>query len=627
MLSEFRRVLYAFFAAMLCGPASAGVPPIGYLDNINPLTKQLDGWTIDPDTSTPISVHIYKDGSFITDGSLISAISASSYRPDVGNHAFFYPLPASVVDGKPHSLYGYGIDATGDANTLLGNSPKLLLGETSQVWLGWKKDIWTLPASTNAEFFKKHIDVLQIFNITWWDSDPIYGDPLNQFNAGTDAQMLDFIAMQADTGIKLAVETPGFDARTAPNCGSHPGYDDFPRDLAGVQRFLALGGVIDYIVYPGSVGNLLHPNNTASSCYTVDTAVDELVLSMQRWRNVLPNVKFIYTITTPGLGWKGQQSYLDSSSYGLFDANVILKTITQKTALAGIPISGVHVDCPYEYITGEEPQTSLLAPTYAPVIDPLARLRDLEKEVKNDPYIANLRFGPIFNSPWGGEYPIPSAANYHIRTLAYISLFEAAGGAPDSYVLESWYKQHPDSLGPESTPYTFSNLANHVIDRVRRWPVDNYSFEFPSMTAPYYAYTPYTGSWTFSGSAGIAKTGSDFCFSSCTVIDGEQAAFVQGWGYVSLPLTNLQPNTEYSVSFFVSRRTGFGLANYQTLEVKIDGVSLGQVTPASGDWESFVSDRFPGSTGTHTLTIIGLNPLGGDNTALVDDVRLVPHTD
>ncbi len=101
--------------------------PIGSFDSAT--CDSLSGWTKDPDTASPISVHFYKDGPAGT-GTFIGSILADSYRGDLSyadkNHGFSFALPDSLNDGVEHQVYAYAIDSAGGTNPLLTNSPKIV---------------------------------------------------------------------------------------------------------------------------------------------------------------------------------------------------------------------------------------------------------------------------------------------------------------------------------------------------------------------------------------------------------------------------------------------------------------------------------------------------------------------
>ncbi len=78
------------------------------------------GWTLDPDTTSPLSVHVYVDGK------IAGALAADAPRPDVSgtypgwgtNHGFAGSVPVGPGD---HTVCVYAINAgTGAANTQLG---------------------------------------------------------------------------------------------------------------------------------------------------------------------------------------------------------------------------------------------------------------------------------------------------------------------------------------------------------------------------------------------------------------------------------------------------------------------------------------------------------------------------
>src|SRR5205085_1899910 len=106
--------------------------PVGYVDRVedNGIVR---GWTLDPDNPLASTrVHIYVDGPS-GEGRFVCETSADVRRIDVnsvtgypGNHGFDCKLPSSLLDGRSHLLYAYGIDVSGDPNALLSGSPKTL---------------------------------------------------------------------------------------------------------------------------------------------------------------------------------------------------------------------------------------------------------------------------------------------------------------------------------------------------------------------------------------------------------------------------------------------------------------------------------------------------------------------
>jgi hypothetical protein len=106
--------------------------PIGWLDSIDSNGNAL-GWTLDPDRgSQAIAVHFYVDGPAGGGGTFAGQTTANLSRPDVnqvtgyiGNHGFSFTVPAQYKDGLNHTLYVYGIDATGNPNAPLSGVPRV----------------------------------------------------------------------------------------------------------------------------------------------------------------------------------------------------------------------------------------------------------------------------------------------------------------------------------------------------------------------------------------------------------------------------------------------------------------------------------------------------------------------
>ena len=78
----------------------------------------------------------------------------------------------------------------------------------------------------------------------------------------------------------------------------------------------------------------------------------------------------------------------------------------------------------------------------------------------------------------------------------------------------------------------------------------------------------------------------------------------------------------YSLSFQAAQRA----ANQggQTIQVLIDGAVAGSITPSGTGYVPCSVAFTISALGLHQLTLAGLNPKGGDNTALVDQVSVSP---
>jgi uncharacterized protein YabE (DUF348 family) len=170
-------------------------------------------------------------------------------------------------------------------------------------------------------------------------------------------------------------------------------------------------------------------------------------------------------------------------------------------------------------------------------------------------------------------------------------------------------------LGGDNTAF-----VDEVVILPEANAISDGSFEAPGLAAKTFQYAPNGSPWQFSGSAGVSSSGSGFTKSSPTVPDGTQVAFLQGTGRMSQAVY-LDAGT-YSLSFLAVQRAAGANKHYQELQVLVDGAQVGLVTPANTQYGSYQTSSFTVTAGMHTVRFIGVNPLGGDNTAFVDQVAL-----
>ncbi len=211
---------------------------------------------------------------------------------------------------------------------------------------------------------------------------------------------------------------------------------------------------------------------------------------------------------------------------------------------------------------------------------------------------------------------VPSNNSYNPAT--YYALYQSASFAVGAGMHMLTLKGLASPSG-DSTAFIDSvavNNANGIL---------NGGFETPPLAAKTFAYAPAGASWQFGGSAGISTNASGFSWGLANAPDGNQAAFIQNTG--SMSQTFYLTSGLYSLSFMATQRRIYQ-SNYQQIQVLIDGVAVATVTPAnmtsstSGvpTWGLYQTPLLSLTTGFHTVKFVGLNPAGGDNTALIDSV-------
>lgn len=103
-----------------CWTATAGGNPVGAVTGTTTGLKKItmSGWTVDPDTTDPIWLHVYVDGKFST-GVLANASSSELgiFGTYGANHGYTFTVPA---DNGSHEVCVYALNTrSGNANTTL----------------------------------------------------------------------------------------------------------------------------------------------------------------------------------------------------------------------------------------------------------------------------------------------------------------------------------------------------------------------------------------------------------------------------------------------------------------------------------------------------------------------------
>ena len=146
-------------------------------------------------------------------------------------------------------------------------------------------------------------------------------------------------------------------------------------------------------------------------------------------------------------------------------------------------------------------------------------------------------------------------------------------------------------------------------------------FERPALTANTFQTDPSGSAWQFSATAGIARNGSDFVTNWTEAQNapaGAQVGYLQDTGSMSQTVY-LDAGT-YQLSFLAAQRAIYQ-TNYQEIEVLVDGAATARSSPSTPRMPPTSRRRLRCGRG-YTIELLGLDPLGGDNTAFIDQVTL-----
>jgi hypothetical protein len=221
---------------------------------------------------------------------------------------------------------------------------------------------------------------------------------------------------------------------------------------------------------------------------------------------------------------------------------------------------------------------------------------------------------------------VSGAASYRVERstnggTTFTALATVTGGTSytDTTVLpqtQYYYRvagQNSSSRGVSPWQYTFTTTpaANQPGDA---------GFELPNVGSGTFRYNPSGSPWTFAGTSGVSGNGSDFTSGNPNAPQGNQVAFLQGFGSASQTVTFAAGT--YTVSLLAAQRSGN--ASSQTIQVLLDGNAVGTFTPvvATTTYANFSTAAFTVTAGAHTIAIVGLDPDGQDNTVFIDQIQV-----
>ncbi|MDO8729049.1 MAG: fibronectin type III domain-containing protein [bacterium] len=449
--------------------------PIGYLGDFDQ-SGNIGGWTLDPDApSQSIDAHFYIDGTASIN--YAGVVKAAIPRPDVnqvtkypGDHGFNFLIPTKYRDGKPHTLYAYGIDTAG------GTNPPLLDAVTGLPTKSFTinpsvstKEVWFVP---NIFSVPDHLNRTSPSDYqTFWNDEALlqsvfqksavfgfYGGSLSPSGV-SDLNLQKAIPILKKYNIKTSLEIAGVKGWDSYFCAMKlAGETGAALDLATIKKIYDAGGKVDYLAMDDPIARIIANGDYGTNCgYNIADSVKEVIDSMQKIHSAYPDIKIGLIYNFPNRRYGGIAPYWGPSwpYYNIADYKTVTDALFTKAASVGEHIDFIHVDSGYDYSTGIAPIP--YADFDPKSVDWIKRIIDLEKQVK----LYQAKFGIIINTEKGMNQ---SNGLFKTYSLAFMDLYKIKGGSPDNFVLESW-GNYPNQLLPDTTVNTFMNTAVEVIKR------------------------------------------------------------------------------------------------------------------------------------------------------------------
>jgi hypothetical protein len=281
---------------------------------------------------------------------------------------------------------------------------------------------------------------------------------VDQINKASPEDLAAIVRLVKENGYQVAVELgccldfSPLDETAGEWSGRH--------ELAKLNKLYAAGGKVDFLDLDGPVRRLMFPDNRKDGRHytSMEKAADEVVDSVRLFHQAHPEMRFWHLTNFPNWGYRGDVSYHargpKRQDYGEYDD--AHRLVYEKLKAAGIPLAGVTIDNPYDYLIGEHFSVNLKPAT---TVDWLKRVRAYEDRCRTEGLEVNL----IVNSERGG---MQSDALFAEETLKMVDLYLKAGGRPTRWLVQTWYP-FPKRMAPETDPTTMTGLVKAVIERVR----------------------------------------------------------------------------------------------------------------------------------------------------------------
>jgi hypothetical protein len=286
---------------------------------------------------------------------------------------------------------------------------------------------------------------------------------IDQVDHATPEQLRQLVRLVRTQGYQIAIEC-GCCLEFAPMDETN-GESSARIELAKIDKLYAAGGKVDFLDLDGPVRRLMHPEGRRDGKRfdSMERAAVEVVDAVRIIHQSHPEIRFWLLTNFPNWGWRGDVSYHArgpaKQDYGDYDD--AHRIVVQKLKDAGIPLAGVTVDNPYDYLVGEHTSVNLKDPKSVNWLKRVRTYEDLSRE-------QGLEFNLIVNSERGG---FRSDEMFHRETLEMVDAYLAAGGRPTRWFVQTWYR-HPRQTVPESAPHSMTGLVKGVIQKVRPEPAD-----------------------------------------------------------------------------------------------------------------------------------------------------------
>src|SRR5947209_1023193 len=170
-----------------------------------------------------------------------------------------------------------------------------------------------------------------------------------------------------------------------------------------------------------------------------------------------------------------------------------------------------------------------------------------------------------------------------------------------------------------AAPLRLLALEDRTVPAAVITGIQDAGFETVALAPGAFRYNPAGSPWTFGGTAGVSSNGSAFTAANPAAPQGTQVALLQQQGSITQTVNFLAGS--YTLSFSAAERASNKVP--ETFVATVDGAVVGSFNSVAGiAYKPQTTSSFTVTAGSHTVSFIGTNTNGGDNTIFLDQVTL-----
>ena len=370
-------------------------------------------------------------------------------------------LAACIVGCAPKpSADEKAVDATGSAR-----------GDSLGIWYG--------PGSLNTVTRGIRDDFIgQVTDLENWPTVSANTAVFKQFieslseNKYSDVELQQLATFIREAGLKCAFEI-GALRWTPKYYGAGSGAAYARQEISVLQRWVDAGGTVDFLstdhAVMWNVGLCLQGAKPMGE-YVADpdwrVVMDEVVESLVMIHEAFPDTK-IGMIESLGYFSVGEQyTTTDPGSIYPIDMQEFIVTAKDKLAAHGVALDHMHLDFSYQDCRYDGREESRLD---------FGRIMAAEQIVQSLGVDSGMIINAFDDESYRGgnatlemqkaQNPAERSASAVDNTLEYFDGYVAAGGSPDTWILQRW-QPYPDVTGPETDRNTDMGVARLLVNKL-----------------------------------------------------------------------------------------------------------------------------------------------------------------